>query len=106
MTPEAPAPWVRAIARREALRIVAAARPVDGLEEAADDEAPPPQGVEARVDVLRAIRSLSSEERRAIGHHYWLDHTQCQTATALGIPEGTVKIRLHRARRKLRLLLA
>jgi len=96
---------VRAIARREALRIAYSARPAGHLTDEIDAEEAPEQ-VEDRVDVLRALRCLTSDERRAVGHHYWLDHTQCQSAAVLGVPEGTVKVRLHRARRKLRVVLA
>jgi RNA polymerase sigma-70 factor (ECF subfamily) len=37
---------------------------------------------------------------------YEEDLTQATIARRLGIPEGTVKVRLHRARNKLRLLYA
>jgi RNA polymerase sigma-70 factor (ECF subfamily) len=37
---------------------------------------------------------------------YQEDLTQGMIARRLGIPEGTVKVRLHRARNKLRLLYA
>jgi RNA polymerase sigma-70 factor (ECF subfamily) len=37
---------------------------------------------------------------------YGEDLTQAEVARRLGVPEGTVKVRLHRARRRLRGLLA
>jgi RNA polymerase sigma-70 factor, ECF subfamily len=108
LTPRAPAAWVRAIARREALRLAGAATtPADLLCEA--DERPAPDrsaALESHVDVVRSMRSLNPDERRAVAYHYWLDYTQAQAATALGVPEGTMKIRLHRARRKLRTVIS
>ncbi len=52
-----------------------------------------------------ALSHLSSDERNVVGLHLVADLTQTETAEALGIPLGTVKTRLARARRKLEELL-
>jgi RNA polymerase sigma-70 factor (ECF subfamily) len=92
-----PDPWVRRIARAEARR--SAVRPTASslaASEASTDDST--SASHARVDARRALASLGAEQRRAVFLRYWLDMTQPQVAQALGVPEGTVKIRLHRAR--------
>ncbi len=44
----------------------------------------------------------TSRERELLEMRYQEDLTQAAIADKLGIPEGTVKVRLHRARNKLR----
>jgi RNA polymerase sigma-70 factor (ECF subfamily) len=56
---------------------------------------------EQRV-LLRALRSLALDLQIAIELHYWEGLTSRELATVLGVPEGTVKTRLHRARKLLR----
>ena len=50
----------------------------------------------------QALSVLKPDERRLIRLRYMEDLTQGQVAEALGVPEGTVKVRLHRARARLR----
>jgi RNA polymerase sigma-70 factor (ECF subfamily) len=72
--------------------------------EGAEDE-----GVLAAVelaDLHAALELLSERDRRLLEMKYEEDLTQATIACRLGIPEGTVKVRLHRARNKLRLLYA
>jgi RNA polymerase sigma factor (sigma-70 family) len=90
------------IARNEALRILARRRD-DPLP---DDYEPavPPAGVvtpEDRLAVRGALDSLNQDELRAVFLRYWTDQTEDQIAAAVNLPAGTVKIRLHRARKKL-----
>jgi RNA polymerase sigma-70 factor (ECF subfamily) len=101
-TPEAPDPWLSAIARREALR-VAARRRERPLEEAGDPAAPSHE-VEAvlRADVARAVSTLPDDDRQLLGERYWRDLTQSEVADRLQLAEGTVKVRLHRIRARLR----
>jgi RNA polymerase sigma-70 factor (ECF subfamily) len=47
--------------------------------------------------LLRIVGSLSDDDRMVIVCRYFLDLTEDETATALGIPRGTVKSRLSRA---------
>jgi RNA polymerase sigma-70 factor (ECF subfamily) len=102
-TPERPAPWVRAIARREALRIAAGERTSEPFPDAAQDGGF--ELAELRVDVARALDGLSAHERRLLAGRYWRDLTECQLAAELGLPVGTAKTQLHRARHRLRELL-
>ena len=57
-------------------------------------------------DLHAALELLSDRDRRLLEMKYQEDLTQAMIARRLGIPEGTVKVRLHRARNKLRLLYA
>jgi RNA polymerase sigma-70 factor (ECF subfamily) len=54
------------------------------------------------ADLQAALRRLSVRDRRLLAMRYVEDLTQAAIARRLGIPEGTVKVRLHRARNKLR----
>lgn len=54
------------------------------------------------ADLQAALRRLSQPDRRLLAMRYVEDLTQAAIASRLGIPEGTVKVRLHRARNKLR----
>ncbi len=74
-----------------------------------DDDAPPsPEAVEempdvaSRVDLERAMALLSDGERAAIAACYYADLSHEEAAEALGIPLGTVKTHVLRAKAKLR----
>ena len=103
---EDPAAYVAAIARNEALRL--RDRRTRLAEVAAPEEGTAGRDDDALVDVVEraALRSafdrLTEHERRLLGLRYVEDLTQPVIARLLGIPEGTVKVQLHRARRKLR----
>jgi RNA polymerase sigma-70 factor, ECF subfamily len=58
------------------------------------------------ADLHAALERLTERDRRLLEMKYREDLTQAMIARRLGIPEGTVKVRLHRARNKLRLLYA
>ncbi|HVW48559.1 MAG TPA: sigma-70 family RNA polymerase sigma factor [Solirubrobacterales bacterium] len=67
------------------------------------------EGVEARVDaerrrgaLARALADLPAEEADVLLLLVWAELDQGEIAEALGIPPGTVKSRLSRARRRLR----
>ena len=57
--------------------------------------------VDERVDVGRALRRLSGRERDVVLRHYWQDMSCEEIAHELACPLGTIKVRLHRARKKL-----
>ena len=79
-----------------------------------DDERPalevaaPETGVDvvSRMDLERAMTSLSDGERAAIGACYYADLSHEEAAEMLGIPLGTVKTHILRAKAKLRARLA
>ena len=54
------------------------------------------------ADLQAALADLSDRDRELLELRYEEDLTQKMIALRLGIPEGTVKVRLHRARDKLR----
>ena len=56
--------------------------------------------------LLSALRALPSAERDVLLLVAWEQLTPAQAATALGVPPGTARSRLHRARTALRLALA
>jgi RNA polymerase sigma-70 factor (ECF subfamily) len=101
--PAKPEPWIAAIARREALRVVARRReqPLDVREDVAD----PRQDLSELADLLavrRALSALNGRDRQLLVGHYWQDLPNAELATQLGLAEVTVRVRLHRLRRMLR----
>jgi RNA polymerase sigma-70 factor (ECF subfamily) len=107
-TPEAPLPWLLQITRNEALRILRQNARHGEMEESSDEPAADDRGlVDAadRVDLGRVLAGLSQDDRRLLELRYDDDLTQPRVAAVLGIPEGTVKVRLHRLRSRLRVAL-
>lgn len=107
-TPEAPLPWLLQITRNEALRIVrqnARIRAPQELGAEPLEEDPGMASAAGRVDLDRALADLSQDDRRLLQLRYHDDLTQPAVAAVLGIPEGTVKVRLHRLRSQLRVAL-
>ena len=62
--------------------------------------------VASRVDLERALATLSDGERAAIAACYYADLSHEEAAAALGMPLGTVKTHLVRAKTKLKARLA
>jgi len=56
-------------------------------------------------DVRAAVAALDHADRVLLLLRYWADLTQPEVARATSLPEGTVKVRLHRARQRLRVAL-
>jgi RNA polymerase sigma-70 factor (ECF subfamily) len=96
--------WLAAIVRNEAMRSLTRSlpepMPFDEYEPAADDESLA-QLLE-REEIASIFGLLSEHERRLLRLRYDDDMTQPAIAEKLGLPEGTVKVQLHRARAKLR----
>jgi RNA polymerase sigma-70 factor (ECF subfamily) len=59
-----------------------------------------------RDQLERGFRRLSIDHRAVVVLHHYLDFSLSQMADALGVPEGTVRSRLHYAMRGLRAALA
>ena len=70
-----------------------------GAGEDAYDELP---DVAARVDLERALATLSDGERACVSACYYADLSHEEAAAALGMPLGTVKTHVLRAKAKLR----
>src|SRR4051812_23328042 len=108
--PAAPGPWVAQIARNEALRLWRSeqrrqARSGNVEEEAATGE-PLEDQLIRRVSVHQALATLTAEERRLVSLRYESDLAHPAIAEMLDMPEGTVKVRLHRIRKRLATLIA
>lgn len=95
--------WLIQVAKNEALRELQRRRPIPFAEiepgESSDDES---SEVIDSVTVAAALDRLDSAERELVQLRYFEDLTQSTIAERLEVPDGTVKIRLHRTRAKLR----
>jgi RNA polymerase sigma-70 factor, ECF subfamily len=101
--PERQSAWIRTIVHREVLRQRTRRKdePLEDREAVADEDwqvASTPE----RLDMSKALAELAPAERLLVRLRYEEDLTQPAIARLLAIPEGTVKVRLHRARTKLR----
>jgi RNA polymerase sigma-70 factor (ECF subfamily) len=106
-TPGAPLPWLVQITRNEAMRLAARRqrrRASEFPDELADALAPDNE-LDRMIETVateQALAVLRPDERTLIRLRYEEDLTQGQVAARLGVPEGTVKVRLHRVRARLR----
>lgn len=96
--------WLATIVRNEAFRQHARTRPdpigsIEGREGAEDAQV---AATVERADLQAALKTLSVRERELLDLRYSEDLTQTAIARRLGVPEGTAKVWLHRARQKLR----
>lgn len=95
--------WIYGIATRkcaDAIRTTMRRRRLDAAGEASLREAT--TSVEHQIDVAAGIRKLPPKQRAAVHLFYGEDLTVEEIASALGIPTGTVKSRLHHAREALK----
>jgi RNA polymerase sigma-70 factor (ECF subfamily) len=100
--------WVLGITRNEALR--SRARRQRRFEVGTDADELPERGstddaigaLVAALDVRRALEELAPEDVLLLRLRYERDLTQPGVAEVAGLPEGTVKVRLHRLRSRLR----
>lgn len=96
--------WLATIVYREAARAHGRREPLptplEPDEIAVEDERLE-QALE-REDLRKLLVSLDPHERRLLHLRYGEDMTQPAIAQLLEVPEGTVKVQLHRARAKLR----
>ncbi|MGH8827263.1 MAG: RNA polymerase sigma factor [Jiangellaceae bacterium] len=60
---------------------------------------------ERQAGIVRGLAGLSQAQREVVTCRYLLDLDEAETAAVLGWPRGTVKSRLHRALRQLRMSL-
>lgn len=110
-SPEAPIPWMFEITRNESRRLLARRarreRSGEGESDAREPEVEDDEltSTTTRVTVEQALSRLEDADRRVLRLRYSDDLTQAEVARRLGVPEGTVKVRLHRARGRLRTIL-
>jgi RNA polymerase sigma-70 factor (ECF subfamily) len=102
-------PWFLKIVTNEALQYIRKARRTERLhallgrqERRSPDPVEVAEANEVRRQVAAAIRELPGHERAAITLRYLLDMDEKAVAETLGLPLGTLKTRLHRARVRLR----
>jgi RNA polymerase sigma-70 factor (ECF subfamily) len=96
--------WLATIVRNEAFRQRARIRPdptsmIETYQGAEDAQV---VATVEKADLHAALKRLNERDRQLLELRYSEDLTQSAIAKRLGIPEGTVKVRLHRARDKLR----
>jgi RNA polymerase sigma factor (sigma-70 family) len=103
-------PWLYGIARN-VLRAYWRARQ-DTDHTAADEAVDPWDDIVDRLDsaaqaqvLVSALRALPAAERDVLLLVAWEQLTPAEAAVVLGVPQGTVRSRLHRARAALRLVL-
>jgi RNA polymerase sigma-70 factor (ECF subfamily) len=96
--------WLGTIVRNEALREFARKRPLpsDLIEVAHGSDDERVLATVERADLHAALERLNKRDRQLVRLRYDEDMTQEAIAHRLGIPLGTVKVRLHRVRAKLR----
>ncbi|MEO8134997.1 MAG: sigma-70 family RNA polymerase sigma factor [Betaproteobacteria bacterium] len=102
------ATWIYRIAYNIFLAHVRSSHPEEALPEQLPDDPSGPSLSHAsamRMDLARALATLSEGERAAITQCYYQDLSHEEAAYVLGCPLGTVKTNVLRAKRKLRTLL-
>jgi RNA polymerase sigma-70 factor (ECF subfamily) len=103
--PERPHGWLRRIAHNEAVRLacrrpneVLVGEPLAAPNGRTDDE----DSLENRLLFSAILGTLSKEDQELARLRYYEDLTCATLADHLGLSEATVKVRLHRLRRRLR----
>ena len=102
--------WIYAIAKNGCLSELRKRRPTVSLDQNDDDDsynpaiaalAAPDADDSATVSVGQLLDQLPERYRQAVVLFYMEDKSYEQTAASLGLPLGTVKALLHRARKRL-----
>lgn len=102
--PEQPLGWLRRIAHNEAVR-VASRRPNEVLVDApvaARERTDEQDALENRLLFSGILDTLSTADQELARLRYYEDLTCAKLADHFGLSEATVKVRLHRLRRRLK----
>ena len=103
--PELFAAWFRKIVIRSSTRCVQRRRHLVEIDLESQDQTGAADSVEREFDrrqLARAFARLDPKDRVLLTlHHYW-QMPVAETAQLLGLPEGTVRSRVHHALRRLR----
>ena len=107
-----PIPWLLQITRNEALRSLSRrGRDRERSVLVAEPEGQPvadewTETAALRLDVRAALSQLGEDDRAIVKLRYDAELTHSVIADLMNIPVGTCKVRLHRLRKRLRVLLA
>mgnify|MGYP001077190754 CR=1 FL=1 len=101
--------WIYAITKNACLSELRKKRPTVSLDDHGEDDyraeaaalAAPTQDDSATSSVLQVLDQLPERYRQAVTLFYMEDKSYEETARILGLPLGTVKALLHRARKRL-----
>jgi RNA polymerase sigma-70 factor, ECF subfamily len=103
---ESPTAWLLQITRNESLRVLERRSRLRSRE-LSEDAVAEPCAEDGRIEQLvshaptrQALHRLEPAERQLLLLRYGEDLTQPELARRLEIPEGTVKVRLHRIRKR------
>jgi RNA polymerase sigma-70 factor (ECF subfamily) len=103
---ESPQAWLLQITRNESLRVLER-RSKLRTRELSEDAIAEPCAEDGRIEQLvshaptrQALHRLAPDERVLLLLRYGEDLTQPELARRLDLPEGTVKVRLHRIRKR------
>lgn len=95
-----PLPWIY----RTAFRIAASELKRE-RQRGFEVETVPSEGRNDLEELMQALRQLSPNQRAAVILHYEADLSTEEVARRLGVSPGTVRVHLHRGRKRLRTLL-
>ena len=104
--------WIYTVARNACFTMLRGegtrARRFESLDDETDIAADATEQTDDRVvgTLQQALELLPEKQRVVLQLFYWQDHSVEEVAAMLGMPEGTVKTLLHRARQRLATQLA
>jgi RNA polymerase sigma-70 factor, ECF subfamily len=110
--PQEALPWLYAVARNVIGNSRRAAVRREALQErirsvrSVDRVADPTDEVDARSDIMSAVQLLPEAEREALMLVAWEDLDVRSAASVMGCSPGTLAVRIHRGRRRLRKILS
>ena len=100
--------WIYTIARNRCLTAIERRRDLDSLSDPAVEQAAEaavavaPESGHDHLDLLRElVEALPERYRRTLTLYYYEEKSVAEVAAMLGLPEGTIKTNLHRARAQL-----
>jgi RNA polymerase sigma-70 factor (sigma-E family) len=100
-----PEAWVRTVALNRVRHVWRHASVVRRYQAKVPGQQQPVEAGPDRIAVVAALRELARDQREAVVLYYVADLSVAEVAAELGVPEGTVKSRLSRARERLAVLL-
>jgi len=93
--------WILGICRNLAFNLLRKEKRGDRLPDERPETADPARSVETAVHVERAMETLPDHHREVMHLVFYEEMNLKEAAEILGIPEGTVKSRMHHARKAL-----